>query len=196
MSPRTLKYLKRHIQLPIYGDWRTVLDVGAGDITGSPRRWFTDSGFTYHGADIEPSKDVHYTIDKSCEWNLGRCFDVIVSLNTFEHVDKPWTLIKTMAQHLNSQGMLLIVAPFSFQFHRHPIDCWRYTPDSMQVLANESELTLVHSYLDYEAGPTFGMLSDIVWLIRRSKWKDAFKVMIDWWERPPAIHCVGVFRKS
>jgi SAM-dependent methyltransferase len=175
---------------------RSVLDVGSADLNGDARSWFTLRGYHYTGADIEPRKGVDVLIDKSCVWELADRYDLIVSLNTFEHVDKPWILVKTMAEHLKPFGTMLIVAPFSFQYHRHPVDCWRYTPDAMAALAHIAGLSLVTSYLSYEASATYGTVSDIVWLMRRRRIRDALRTIPQWRTRPPAWHCVAVMRKA
>jgi hypothetical protein len=195
MSPRTLRYVRKHIPIPAYGDWKSVLDVGAAEHNGSIKHYFQYNGLHYTGVDIEARQGVDHVVSKCCVWDLGQKFDVVMALNTFEHVDRPWVLIKTMAAHLVDNGLMLIVAPFSFQFHRHPVDCWRYTPDSMQVLANECGLTLIDSYLDHEACATWGLLSDIQWLIRNGRAKEIWSNIKQWWSRPPAIHCVAVMKK-
>lgn len=194
MSPKTLQYLARHISP--FGAGRTVLDVGAAVINGGARRWFTERGYNYAGGDIAPGPGVDVVLDVSCFWHLSQQYDCIVSLNTFEHVDRPWLLLRTMAQHLTFDGSMLVVAPFSFQFHQHPVDCWRYTPDGMNVLADESGLIISASYLDYEASATYGMLSDVWWLVARRRYREAFTQFKAWPTRMPAWHCVTALRKK
>lgn len=195
MSPKTLKYLDRHIP-KANGDRVAALEVGSADITGNCRKWFMNRGYDYDGIDIEPGPNVDKVVSDSCLWDLGEQFDVIVSLNTMEHVDRPWILVRTMAEHVvKYTGLLLIVAPFSFKFHRHPVDCWRYTPDSMQILADDSKMTLVTAYLDYEASALRATVSDIAWFIKRGLICDALSTARGFIGRPPVWNCIGVMRR-
>ncbi len=196
MSPATLKYLKRHCPKPIGLIRRSALDVGSADITGECKHWLMGQGFDVLGVDTRWAPGVCEIVPKSCLWDLGRRFDLVVSLNTFEHVSKPWVLIKTLAGHLQPYGTLILVAPFSFQHHRHPVDCWRFAPDGMQSLAEEGGLTVIASYIDHEATATWGAASDIAWHSKRGQFREALGKIGQWWTRPPASHCVAVMRKG
>jgi hypothetical protein len=181
--------LKRHFLAP--GRNQTVLEVGSMDVNGCTRQWFTQAGYDYKGADVEPGPNVDIVIDKSCSSSLRRKFDLIVSLNTFEHMDKPWVLLPTIAGHLRKGGKLLVVAPFSFPYHRHPVNCYRYSPDGMRVLADVAGLRVRDAYLDYEASATLATLYDIGWRIRRRRFTEAISKLWQWRTRMPVWNCIA-----
>jgi SAM-dependent methyltransferase len=191
MSPRMIRYLDRHIG-PVRCGLR-VLEVGAADVNGSIRSYFKHA--VYRGLDLEPGPGVDFVV-RDETFQLRERFDWVVSVNTFEHVRYPWILIRSIADALDSGGRALIVAPFSFQLHRVPIDCWRFAPDGFKALACAGRLTLETSYLDYEASALYGTFSDLVWLSRRSRWRECIEVARGYLTRPPAWNCVAVMRKE
>lgn len=192
MSPRILDYLRRHIG-PVRRDLR-VLEIGSLDsVGGGIADYFRDCDYT--GLDISPGKNVDILV-KNERWTLaGKPFDWVVSVNTFEHVQRPWVLMPSMRRVIGKSGKILIVAPFSFPYHRHPVDCWRYTPDSLLVLARECGLAVETAYLDYEASALYGTISDFVWHLKRRDTRNAFKAIMSYPTRMPAWNCVGVIRR-
>ena len=51
-------------------------------------------------------------------------------LHNFEKPDKEF--IK------NKECLMFIVAPFSWRYHEHPIDYWRFSPNGLEYLFNHN----------------------------------------------------------
>ena len=106
----------------------TVLDVGAMQVQGgrmSYRQLFGD--YRYTGMDIAPGKNV----DIVGYDGLGM-YDVVISGQVMEHVCRPWEWLKTLTSLY--RDYICIIAPNTWEEHRHPLDTYRYFPDGMQDL--------------------------------------------------------------
>ena len=104
--------------------------------------------WTYLGSDIESGANVDivqtgpYTIQREREQ-----YDLVISGQTLEHVERPWLLVREMARMLKPKGWLVITAPFECPVHKHPIDCWRFLPFGFHVLFQEAGLRTVKVWL-------------------------------------------------
>jgi SAM-dependent methyltransferase len=162
----------------------SVLDVGSMAVHGQLPGIGLWPNALYHGVDIAAGLNVHQLIPKSCTWSLGKQFDIVTALSTFEHCEQPWELIKILARHIKPGGYLFIVAPFCFHEHRYPVDCFRYLPDGMKSLANHAGLEVKESYI-YTTPPwKERSLTNLFW----NAWQIAFKQIV-------SRECVLVARK-
>ena len=124
-----------------------VLDVGGAVVNGSYRTLFKDCKYTsldFANADI---------IVKGYDWTMiaNEQYDAVISGQTFEHDKFFWLTMKNIARVLKPGGHAIIIAPAAGAVHRHPIDCWRFYPDSMAALAEWSGLELLGKQLDAES---------------------------------------------
>jgi SAM-dependent methyltransferase len=60
--------------------------------------------------------------------------DVIVSSSCFEHSEFFWLLFDDIMRVLKPNGIFYLNAPSNGNFHRYPVDCWRFYPDSARAL--------------------------------------------------------------
>lgn len=107
----------------------TVLDVGATVVPGqtmSYRDLFGD--YEYIGMDVSPGNNV----DVVGYENLVGVYDVVISGQVLEHVERPWEWIGQLAKLF--RYYICIIAPNTHPLHRYPIDCWRVFPDGMRAL--------------------------------------------------------------
>ena len=107
----------------------TVLDVGSAQVIGqrdSYRDLFYE--YEYTGMDIIPGKNV----DIVGYENLAETYDVVISGQVMEHVERPWEWMCTLATLF--RWYICIIAPSRSKEHRYPIDCYRYLPDGMRAL--------------------------------------------------------------
>jgi SAM-dependent methyltransferase len=123
-----------------------VLDVGGADVNGSYRPLFGDCTYTsldYQNADI---------IVTGYDWPLAdESFDAVISGQTFEHDGWFWVTMQNIARVLKPGGHAIIIAPSAGGVHRHPVDCYRFLPDSMAALARWAGLTLLGTRWDSES---------------------------------------------
>lgn len=114
-----------------------VLDVGGADVNGSYRALFKDCDYTtldFHGADINVTGH---------QWPPMPLFDAVISGQTLEHDPAFWLTMGNMARVLRPGGILILIVPGAGAIHRHPVDCWRFLPDSMRALATWAGLELL-----------------------------------------------------
>lgn len=93
---------------------------------------FVDS---YLGIDMRagPGVDLVTSEDNAFPFEANT-FDVVVSLDTLEHVRNPWTFIENAARVLKPGGHFFLATVFSFPIHGYPDDYWRFTPNCLKML--------------------------------------------------------------
>lgn len=62
--------------------------------------------------------------------------DAVVTSSCFEHSEFFWLTFMEALRLLTPSGLLYMNAPANGVFHRHPVDCWRFYPDSGVALQN------------------------------------------------------------
>lgn len=131
--------------------FQRVLDIGSRNVNGSLREFFeNEEDIEYTGLDVVDGPGVDYNISKApYDWAyaIGHGLllkqDVIISSSTLEHVQYPWETMREIGSWLDEDGIAVIGVPSRGKVHNHPIDCWRFYPDSMQALADWAGLELV-----------------------------------------------------
>lgn len=138
--------MERFVKKYLTSDNLNVMDLGSMDIHGCYKPLF--SAHNYVGADISPGPNVDFVIDDPYDWEIeDNSFDVIISGQTFEHIEFFWLTIEEMARVLKPAGLLCIVAPSAGKEHKYPVDCWRFYPDGMRALAKWAGLEVVEAYM-------------------------------------------------
>lgn len=152
MNSAALRTLKQFQQLLPFqkGD---VLDVGSLNINC---RWsgkdlwqppHCQTGpWNYYGVDLKAGPNVDQVVEGDT-FDLGRTFDVVVSIGVIEHCQRPWDLLDTMACHLNPNGWLYALVPWVCPYHAYPRDAWRISQDGWAVLCEDCGLELVQSFI-------------------------------------------------
>ena len=73
----------------------------------------------------------------------------------YSFIDDSLTEIKVMIRILKNDGLLCIIAPFSYKYHglpnypQHPLDYWRFSPTGLEFLVNhygKTETTMMGYY--------------------------------------------------
>ena len=121
-------------------DWQAnVLDIGSHDIHGNYnyRSIFIDRGHSYTGTDLEIGENVDIIMEPYIVPFKNRSFDIVISGQTLEHVENLHRFIIEAARVLKIDGLMCMIAPTSFPFHQHPVDCWRFFPDGMTFLMRD-----------------------------------------------------------
>lgn len=111
-----------------------VIDIGAQDVNGSLRQVCPPS-FDYVGVDFVAGKGVDVVLEDPYVLPFGDAsVDVAVSSSCFEHSEMFWVLFLEVLRTLKPHGLLYLNAPSNGSFHRYPVDCWRFFPDSGKAL--------------------------------------------------------------
>lgn len=113
-----------------------VLDVGSSDVNGTYRDLF--AGHHYVGLDIAPGPNVDVVSPNLYTYPLADgAFDVVVSGQAIEHVQDLHAWIREVARVTGPGGLICIIGPWTWEQHRHPVDCWRVLPDGMRFLLEQ-----------------------------------------------------------
>lgn len=117
---------------------RTILEVGALDVNGSVRPYITSlKPASYTGTDRRRGRRVDRQVaaEKLLTVFAPQSFDVVVCVETLEHI-APWRVaLWTMAQVLRRGGLLVLTTRSpGFPRHEHPDDHWRWTVQEMRTL--------------------------------------------------------------
>lgn len=117
----------------------SVCDVGSFQVQGHAtyRRMCRELNLEYTGVDIQPGANVDCVVGEATEdWSVevGRRFETVISGQCLEHVRMPWIWIRQCRSLLADEGLAIVIAPWKWQMHRWPLDCWRVLPDGMTAL--------------------------------------------------------------
>ncbi len=82
----------------------------------------------------------------------GDCMEVVLLMETLEHVPEPGRLLQECSRVLERGGYLCLTAPQYCVIHQHPADFYRYTHEGLRYLCGEAGLRIV------EVRPTGGPL--------------------------------------
>lgn len=129
-----------------------VLDLGAQDVIGSLRS-VAPPRARYFGVDMVAGKGVDMVLaDPYVLPFADGSVDAVVSSSCFEHVEFFWVALLEIMRVLGPRGVLYLNAPSNGSFHRYPVDCWRFYPDSGKALArwavrNGFDAVLLESYV-------------------------------------------------
>lgn len=129
----------------------TVADIGAQDVNGSLRS-VAPANAKYLGVDYVAGKGVDVVLDDPYSLPFeDNSLDAVVSSSCFEHAEFFWVLFLEILRVLRPDGLFYLNVPANGVFHRYPVDCWRFYPDSGVALANWGKRngfdpTLLESY--------------------------------------------------
>jgi SAM-dependent methyltransferase len=116
----------------------TVLDIGV--VGGAFLRTACPAKATYLGVDLAPGKDVDVVLDDPYKFPFDdNSIGVVVSSSCFEHSEMFWLLYLEIMRVLAPAGLLYLNAPSNGNYHRYPVDCWRFYPDCGTALVHWGE---------------------------------------------------------
>ena len=116
-----------------------IVDIGSYDPTYSIRRLVNQTmpKTDYIGLDQEKGPNVDLVLSDPYKFPLpDRTANVVISTSVFEHVEFFWVLYLEILRILAEDGLFLMIAPSRGPYHKHPVDCWRFYPDSSRALVN------------------------------------------------------------
>jgi SAM-dependent methyltransferase len=124
-----------------------VIEIGSQDVNGSIRQ-FSPPNFNYIGVDFVNGKGVDVLLSDPYKLPFeNNSADIIVTSSCLEHSELFWVLYLEMMRVLKEDGILYINAPSNGEFHRWPVDCWRFYPDSGNALVKWSKHNGINSAL-------------------------------------------------
>jgi SAM-dependent methyltransferase len=114
---------------------KTIVEVGSRDVNGSIRQ-FAAPQHDYIGLDFDSGRGVDVVIeDPYCFPLKTESADIVLTSSCFEHSEFFWLTFLDCQRILKPDGVMYLNVPSNGLFHRHPVDCWRFYPDSGLALA-------------------------------------------------------------
>lgn len=108
----------------------TIVDLGSQDVNGSLRS-VAPPNSKYIGVDFADARGVDIVISDAYALPFDNdSADVVVSSSCLEHSEFFWLVYNEMLRILKPRGLLYLNVPSNGPFHRYPVDCWRFYPDS------------------------------------------------------------------
>ena len=147
-----------------------VVELGSQDVNGSIRDHAPTSA-RYVGLDMVEGKGVDMIVVQGERLPLDdESFDVVVTSSAFEHDVCFWETFLDLVRITRPGGLLYINAPSNNAFHRYPLDCWRFYPDSGLALVEWArrqgvEVELVESFV---AAPQASGWCDFIAVFRKA----------------------------
>lgn len=132
-----------------------VLDIGAQDVNGSLRQ-AAPPGTRYVGVDFVEGRGVDVVLDDPYQLPFADgSIDAVVSSSCFEHIEMFWLVFNEVLRVLKPDGLFYLNAPSNGDFHRYPVDCWRFYPDSGMALVRWAtrsgyQPALLESFTSYQ----------------------------------------------
>jgi len=134
-----------------------IVEIGSLDVNGSLRQT-APAGCRYVGVDFAAGKGVDVILDDPYALPFASdSADVVLSSSCFEHSEMFWLLFLEIMRILKPRGLFYLNVPSNGVFHRYPVDCWRFYPDSGRALVtwakrNGIDAALLESYTSGQAG--------------------------------------------
>jgi SAM-dependent methyltransferase len=110
-----------------------VVDIGGRNVNGS----FKDIFPNYIALDFIEGPGVDIVMEDPYTIPLpDESEQYIISSSCFEHCDMFWLLFLEIMRVLKPNGVFYLNVPSNGDFHRWPVDCWRFYPDSGNALVS------------------------------------------------------------
>jgi SAM-dependent methyltransferase len=108
----------------------TVLDIGV-DTPGTSLKKACPANLKYLGVDLMPGPGVDVVLEDPYKFPFAdESAGIVVSSSCFEHSEMFWLLYLEIMRVLAPSGLLYLNVPSNGNYHRYPVDCWRFYPDS------------------------------------------------------------------
>lgn len=132
----------------------STIEIGAGIVNGTIRDHFNGA---YIGVDIGLGNGVD-RVENSEQLSDGNAtWATVISTEMLEHCSRPWRAVNEMSRICENGGHVIITARGydergCWEVHAYPNDMYRYSDQSMRVLAEDAGLHVLEVTRDSE-GP-------------------------------------------
>lgn len=114
----------------------TILEIGSY-IGGFSIRSLSPKNSNYVGVDLHKGPGVDIVLEDQYILPFDdNSIDYVISSSCFEHSEFFWLNFLEIIRVLKPSGLFYLNAPSNGDFHRFPVDCWRFFPDSGIALSN------------------------------------------------------------
>lgn len=135
-----------------------LVEIGSMAMGSTVKSLLNQDKIKYIGLDIAPGPNVDCVITDPYKYPFEEnSIDIVVSISTFEHTDFFWLSFLEILRILKPEGLFFLNAPSNSHFHRHPVDSWRFYPDSSYSLVkwgkkNNYNCSSLEHYTNHETG--------------------------------------------
>lgn len=114
-------------------EFKKMLEIGASYSSNS-KDLFPE--LEYLNLDIAENSELPTVVGDITEKTSleSESFDLIVSHQTFEHINQPWLAAQEIVRLLKPGGLCYISTHWAWRYHPVPIDYWRFSPDCLAFL--------------------------------------------------------------
>ncbi|MCK3780131.1 methyltransferase domain-containing protein [Ensifer sesbaniae] len=145
-----------------------VVEIGSQDVSGTIRS-IAPPDCHYLGLDFAEGPGVDRIVEDPYDLPVDDEFaDIVVSSSCFEHSEFFWLVFTEAQRILKPDGLCYINAPSNGAFHRYPVDCWRFYPDSGIALQKWAR----------RSGYRTTLLESFVTLRKNDQWNDFVAVFV------------------
>lgn len=144
-----------------------VVEIGSQDVNGSLRTC-CPSRFDYVGVDFVAGNGVDVVLQDPYVLPFDNgSVDIVLTSSCFEHSEMFWVLFLEAMRILKPHGLLYLNVPSNGSFHRYPVDCWRFYPDSGNALVtwakrNGINAALLESYTSEQTAAPLDEWNDYI----------------------------------
>jgi SAM-dependent methyltransferase len=131
------KNVTRFFETYVYGKNENckILEIGSY-IGGFSIRSLKPEKATYIGVDLTDGPGVDIVLEDQYKLPFeDNSFDYVISSSCFEHSEFFWLTFLEIIRVLKPTGVFYLNAPSNGAYHRYPVDCWRFFPDSGLALS-------------------------------------------------------------
>jgi SAM-dependent methyltransferase len=130
------RFFSTYLSEPRLNGEHVVLDVGSQDVNGSLRS-VTPAHCRYIGVDFAAGAGVDVVLQDPYRLPFpDGSVDAVVSSSCFEHIEFFWLMFIEVLRVLKPHGLFYLNAPSNGDYHRYPVDCWRFYPDAGPALVH------------------------------------------------------------
>ncbi|MFM2344637.1 MAG: hypothetical protein RLZZ210_1248 [Pseudomonadota bacterium] len=113
----------------------TIGEIGSQNVNGSIRDIKPEAIKNYIGIDFIQANGVDVVLTDPYSLPFAdNSLDCIISSSVFEHSEMFWLVFNEIMRVLKPEGLFYLNTPSNGFFHRYPVDCWRFYPDSGKAL--------------------------------------------------------------
>jgi SAM-dependent methyltransferase len=137
MHDTSIKNVERFISTYVNNDFKTIVEIGSKSYQGDfTFKSIIPSNLKYIGVDFQPGLNVDIVLDDPYIIPIpDNSVDYVLSSSCFEHSEFFWLSFNEVMRILKPGGLFYLNAPSNGAFHRYPVDCWRFYPDTAVALS-------------------------------------------------------------
>lgn len=141
MHDTSIKNVTLFIETYVQNENKTVVEIGSKGYQGQfTFRDLLPNNINFIGVDFQEGYNVDVVLDDPYKIPLeDNSVDYVISSSCFEHSEFFWLSFLEVMRILKPNGIFYLNAPSNGVFHRYPVDCWRFFPDSGLALSKWSK---------------------------------------------------------